>query len=126
MDEITLKKIEKFSRITPSMHLAFERVVDDWSPEIPPLTILFAEIGDSFVRDFKAIDDRESQAVFNAIETMLTGKDEALNVGASTGFLEAIAVKPEFDKKAKSMLGEESKKFLHAWLQFMNSPNLDS
>ena len=52
MDQSTLQEIEKFSKITSSMNSSFQKVVNEWAPEIPPLTILFAEIGESFISTF--------------------------------------------------------------------------
>jgi hypothetical protein len=125
MNQSTLKKIEEFSRITLSMQSAFNEVIDDWSPELPPLTILFSAIGDSFIDEFSSLESQQKEAVFDAVEAMLKGNDEELNIGASTGFLESIASKPSFSKSAKTMLGEESRSFLRAWNQFMEVQDED-
>jgi predicted MPP superfamily phosphohydrolase len=125
MDQYTLEKIEEFSKLTPFMQLAFNKVVDEWSPELPPLTILFSEIGTLFINTFDLTENQTNKAVFNAVEAMLKGKDEKLNIGASTGFLEAIATKDSFTKSAKTMLGEESRTFLKSWTKFMDIQDKD-
>ena len=125
MNQITLDKIKNFSNITPSMQLSFRKIVEDWSPELPPLTILFSGLGNSFIDNFESLSNKQRRMVFEAIEAMLKGKDEELNIGASTGFLEAIAVKPSFSRMTKEMLGEESCSFLKAWNQFMGIQDND-
>lgn len=125
MDAITLKKIEDFSKIASSMSSSFKTMINEWSPEIPPLTIMFAAMGNSFIDKFNENDSEENQKVFSAVETMLTGENEELNIGASTGFLEAIATKPGFDKTVKAMLGKESRSFLKSWNQFMGIQDKD-
>jgi hypothetical protein len=125
MNQSTLKRIEEFSRITPSMQSTFNEVVEDWLPELPPLTILFSTMGESFINEFNSIESQQNKMVFDAIEAMLKGNDEELNIGASTGFLESIATKPNFSKVAKAMLGEESRSFLIAWNQFMGVQDQD-
>jgi hypothetical protein len=119
MNRSTLKEIERFSIITPAMQSTFNKVVDEWSPEIPPLTIIFAALGDSFIDSFQSIEVKNAEMVFEKIEAMLTGENEELNIGASTGFLEAIEAKTSFSKEAKLMLGKESRSFLRSWREFL-------
>jgi hypothetical protein len=125
MNQRTLKKIEDFAEIAPSMHLTFKKVVEEWSPELPPLTILFSEIGHSFISTFELTEHQKNKAVFDAVESMLKGDDEDLNIGASTGFLEAIAQKDTFTKVVKTMLGEESRSFIESWNEFAGIQDQD-
>jgi hypothetical protein len=118
MNSLLLSKIEKFSTLTPEMQISFQRSLAYWDPEFPPLTTLFSTMANSFIDEFNSIDERESQIVFDAIEEMLEGEDQDLDIGASTGFLETIATKHNFSKKAKEMLGEKSRLFLQEWNQF--------
>jgi hypothetical protein len=119
MNQSTLKKIEEFSGITPSMRLAFNEAVDEWLTEVPPLTTLFSSIANSFIDEFSLLERDKAMQVFEAIEGMLRGDDEELNIGASTGFLETISAKPNFSKAAKDMLGERSRASLKEWEGFL-------
>jgi hypothetical protein len=56
--------------------------------------------------------------VLDAVESMLKGENEDLNVGASTGFLEAIIQTDSFTTAVKTMLGEESRFFIKSWNEF--------
>lgn len=125
MDQYTLKKIEDFSEITPSMKSAFKKVVEEWAPELPPLTILFSEIGNSFISTFELTEYQKNKEVVDAVESMLKGKDENLNIGASTGFLETIAGKDSFTKAVKIMLGDESRSFIKSWNEFIGIQDQD-
>jgi hypothetical protein len=53
MDPCTLKKIENFAKMTPSMHSTFKKVVEEWAPELPTLTVVFADVGHSFISTFE-------------------------------------------------------------------------
>jgi hypothetical protein len=125
MDQHTLKTIENFAEMTPFMKLAFKKVVDEWAPEFPPLTILFSELGTSFIGTFELTENQKNKEVLDAVEAMLKGNDENLDIGASTGFLEAIAVKDSFTKAVKAMLGEESRSFLKSWNKLMGIRDQD-
>jgi hypothetical protein len=125
MDQYTLKKIEDFAEMTPSMQLAFRKVVGEWAPELPPITILFSEIANSFLDTFELTENKKNKEVLDAVELMLKGNNENLNIGASTGFLETIAGKNSFTKMVKAMLGEESRSFIKSWNGFVGIQDSD-
>jgi hypothetical protein len=125
MDLDTLKKIEDFANIIPSMEIVFRDVVNYWSPEMPPLTILFSELGDTLMGEFDSLSIQKSQMIFEAIEAMLEGENEQLDLGATTGFLEQIASSPNFTPAVKSMLGRKSRAFLRDWNNFLGIQDQD-
>lgn len=125
MNDLLLSRIENFSILTPEIQVSFQKSLAYWNPEFPPLTILFSAMANSFIDEFDSIDEEVSKMVFEAIENMLEGEHPDLDIGASTGFLEAIVVNQNFSKKAKQMLGRKSRLFLKEWNKFTNVTDYD-
>jgi len=114
----TLAFLDGLSRISPVIAEARDATIDYWSPDEPPITIAFAEIGHAIVDEIDAFDSAAQQAMFQMIEVGISSDDEQLSTAVATGLIEGMVGRanrrgnfPEFLAK----LGPNSRSHAVAW-----------
>tara|TARA_R100000687_G_scaffold82342_1_gene81583 strand:+ start:317 stop:631 length:315 start_codon:yes stop_codon:yes gene_type:complete len=102
------------------MRAVYHETVDYWSPDAPPATTLFAELGDKIAEDSGAEKNGINSEVFRLIEAAMTSGNDKLVTAVATGLIEAIAARISEDEQMRQRilprLGEQSRKHLDAWL----------
>jgi hypothetical protein len=99
-----------------------EKLVADWSPDVPPLTIVFSTFGRSLCTNAPTSTEAELAETFAAIEDLVTQGNEKVKDAVATGMLEAMLAESspgKFDmSKIVSFLGPETKAYCRSWDTF--------
>ncbi|MBH5403174.1 hypothetical protein HZZ13_36080 [Bradyrhizobium sp. CNPSo 4010] len=99
---------------------AYQKVLNEWGPEEPPITILFAALGDQIAEDFDRAGVDANRRVFSLIEQAMESDDKGLVTAVATGLIEALvtrAVRTEsLWKEMAPFLGPRSRHHAEAWL----------
>lgn len=101
----------------------YDEDIDFWSPDLPPLTLLFSSLGNEFITSFEKIDETYYDEIFLDIEKyMLMDDENEVSNAVATGFLEGIVNLSGPHKTnwelIECRLLNSSKKYAHAWLNF--------
>jgi len=96
--------------------------VEYWSPEEPPVTVLFGEIGDSIVQNIESLPEGALKACFNLIESGMTSRGEDIGTAVATGLIESMVTKsdgdPQLWNRLEELFGAVSKIHANAWRKF--------
>jgi hypothetical protein len=91
-----------------------------WAPEEPPLTTLFAALGDQVVVDFGCVGDDTRRQIFTLIERAMCSGDSELVTAVATGLIESIVSSVANDattwKRVRNSFGEKSRQHADVWL----------
>ena len=102
------------------MQVVYRETLDYWSPDEPPLTTLFAALGDQIVLDFDRVKNEVNRAIFRQIESAMVSGDEQLITAVATGLIESIVAKASLEMELRQqvlpMFGEQSHKHVVAWI----------
>ncbi len=106
--------------ISVGVRATHQEVLDEWSPEEPPVTTLFAALGDRIAEDFDNADGNTNRQVFSLIEEAMEGGDSGLVTAVATGLIEALVTRTARDeglwKRMTPFLGTKSLHHAEAWL----------
>lgn len=69
---------------------AYQEVLEDWEPEEPPVTTLFAALGDRIAEDYVSTDIETNRCIFSLIEQAMESSDQYLVTAVATGLIEAL------------------------------------
>ena len=99
---------------------AHQEVLDEWQPEAPPVTTLFAALGNRIAEEFGSAGVEANRRSFSLIEHAMESGDQELVTAVATGLIEALvtrAVQSEglWDEMAP-LLGPRSRHHAYAWL----------
>jgi len=99
---------------------AYQDVLDEWRPEEPPVTTLFAALGDRIAEDFDSAGVDINRQIFSLIEDAMESGDQGLVTAVATGLIEALvtrAVRSEgLWKRMAPLLGPRALHHAEAWL----------
>jgi hypothetical protein len=102
------------------VHAAYQEVLNEWQPEEPPVTTLFAALGDRIAEDFGSAGVDANRRMFSLIEQAMESSDQRLVTAVATGLIEALvtrAVRSEgLWEEMASLLGPRSRHHAEAWL----------
>ena len=102
------------------VRVACQEVRNEWQPEEPPVTTLFAALGDRIAEDFGSTGMDTKRHMFSLIEQAMESGDQALVTAVATGLIEALvtrAVRSEgLWEEMASLLGTRSRHHAEAWL----------
>lgn len=98
----------------------YQEVVEDWYPEEPPITTLFAALGKQIVEDFDISETDLNRRIFSLIEQAMESSDQRLVTAVATGLIEAMvnraARRDGLLERLKASLGPQSLNHANAWL----------
>lgn len=104
------------------LQMAYERLVADWQPDAPPLTIIFADLGRTLCRHVGALPEATTRELCVNIEDLMMHGDEAVKNAVATGMLEAVLSESSakrFDISALARwFGPKTKAYCLAWDAF--------
>ncbi|WP_136623633.1 DUF7674 family protein [Bradyrhizobium centrolobii] len=102
------------------VHAAYQEVLEEWQPGEPPVTTLFAALGDRIAEDFGRAGVDANRRVFSLIEQAMESSDQGLVTAVATGLIEALATRAVRSesvwKEVASLLGPRSLHHTEAWL----------
>lgn len=103
-----------------SLQAAYHEVLDEWQPEEPPVTTLFAALGDRIAEDFVCAGIDANRRMFSLVEQAMESSDQELVTAVATGLIEALvtrAVRGEgLWAQMVPLLGPRSLHHAEAWL----------
>ncbi|HEV2695902.1 MAG TPA: hypothetical protein VG347_23635 [Verrucomicrobiae bacterium] len=106
----------------PTLNERFNRCLQDWGNETPPVTIIFAEVGEAIVENFATIHGEARKKIFILIENGMTSSNLGVKTAVATGLVEAMVAgadkKPDLWVEFKKLFGAASLKHAEAWLTF--------
>ncbi len=105
---------------TSGLRTAYKDVLEYWSPDNPPVTTLFAALGDRIADDFESTDSDVNSRIFALIESAMASSDQKLVTAVATGLIEAmisrLAAREESLRRLTQELGALSRNHAEAWL----------
>lgn len=114
--------VESLIRVSSRLRIAYEGLNNDWFPDVPPLTIVFSNLGRDLCRHASSLTDVELQKVCDSIEILLDQGQEVVKNAVATGMLEAMLAESSagrFDMSVLSaFLGQRTKAYCRSWDAF--------
>ena len=102
-----------------AIQAAYQEVLDEWRPEQPPITTLFAALGNRIAADFGSAGVDTNRRVFTLIEQAMESSDQALVTAVATGLIEALVTRAAQSeslwKEMTPLLGPRSLHHAEAW-----------
>ena len=99
---------------------AYQEVQDEWLPEEPPITRLYAALGYRIAEEFPSADVATNRHIFSLIEEAMEKGDRNLMVAVATGLIEALATRSSqienLWQQIEPHLGPRSLHHAEAWL----------
>lgn len=108
------------TKASGGVRAAYKKSVDEWEPEEPPVTTLFAVIGDRIAEDFALAGVDANRRIFLLIENAMARGDLELVTAVATGLVEALvsrAVQTDgLWEQMVPLLGAKTEFHAKAWL----------
>ena len=93
-----------------------------WEPDMPPATVIFAELGDSISEHLTVMPADVRREIFARIENGMTSSDEVLRTAVATGLIEAFVSSADKNQELweqfEKLLGPASLKHAVVWRRF--------
>lgn len=122
MDQIINNYLKKMASFSTVILEKIESVNKYWSPEEPPVIVLFSQIGKTLARIYPSFENAQKESVFQHIEEGMTSTNDELATAVATGLIEAIVTSTDGDHllwaKIEKSLGHKSKEHALAWKNF--------
>ncbi|WP_296927036.1 hypothetical protein [Polaromonas sp.] len=113
--------VNEIVALSEGMQVSHRETVEYFSPNEPPVTALFAAIGDRIAKDFDGTSADVNQRVFGLIEDAMAGESIQLMTAVATGLIEALATQKDRNEglwlRISPMLGTRSLYHAKAWLE---------
>ncbi|MFI8384437.1 hypothetical protein [Pseudomonas sp. NPDC079086] len=120
MDEDCRGFIAALIAQAPALESALRETLEYWEPDEPPVTILFAALGERMVDEFNSAGADANQRRFHLIESAMNSSNSDLVTAVATGLLEAIVSAASRQEgllpRVSLMLGKLSRRHVNAWL----------
>ena len=105
---------------TLGLQAAYEEAFEYWRPDEPPVTTLFAALGDRIADDFESTELDVNSRIFALIESAMASGDQKLITAVATGLIEAmisrVTAKEGSSRRLTQELGALSRKHAEAWM----------
>ena len=119
-----MKGCEDFVRLLAAascgVQAAYQEALDEWQPEAPPVTTLFAALGDRIAEDFGSAGFDANRRLFSLIEQAMESRDQGLVTAVATGLIEALVARAVQSaglwNEMAPLLGPRSRHHAEAWL----------
>lgn len=120
MDVIYQNFINALINQSVALRSAYEKILEYWRPDEPPITTLFAALGDRIAENFEITEPDVNKRIFELIESGMASGDQRLITAVATGLIEALismmASKEKDLTKLMQALGGLSRKHAKAWM----------
>lgn len=120
MDTVYQDFVNGLVHQTLGLKTAYKEVLEYWHPDEPPVTTLFAALGDRIADDFDITEPSVNSQIFALIESAMNSSDQRLVTAVATGLIEAmisrVVAKEECLQRLMQGLGVLSRKHAEAWM----------
>ena len=120
MEPVYQNFVDLLAHQTIGLQAAHEETLEYWTPEEPPVTTLFAALGDRIADDFESTEPDVNSRIFALIESAMASGDQKLITAVATGLIEAMisraAAKEGSLRRLTRELGVLSRKHAEAWM----------
>jgi hypothetical protein len=114
--------VQRLINTAEHLRKAHERLVTEWSPDVPPLTIVFSTLGRSLCNYALTSSETELVATCTTIEDLVIQGDDMVKDAVTTGMLEAMLAESSAGRfelsTLTSFLGPETKAYCRSWDKF--------
>lgn len=97
MDSDTDVFLLELSGFHPDLNRTRLETIDYWCPDLPPITIAYAELGHVIVDIFSSLDNEAKEKIFQHIENGINSNNDSLATAVATGLIEAIVSRSDKD-----------------------------
>lgn len=108
--------------VSDGIRKAHRAMIEDWHPEDPPITTLYAGLAFQIADDFEGCQSEAKDRIFSLVERAMESGDQDLVEVVATGLLEALVVRAMETEglweQIKSYLGPRSLRYVEGWLSF--------
>ncbi len=123
MNTSPLEYLRSITLAVPQLNERLDDCLHRWgSLEIPPITFMFAEVGDVIAENISTLPKHQLQEIFLKIEEGINNPDTVLSTAVATGLIEALVSnadkKPELWREFEKLLGAASLRHAVAWRDF--------
>lgn len=112
--------VDSLTSLSKNLKACSDKCIEYWSPDQPPITIIFGDLGCQIVDDFDKVEMHLNRQVFALIEDAMTSGGDSLSTAVATGTLEAMAGraarKQGLWQRISPTLGVSSRRHLEAWM----------
>lgn len=112
--------VNLLTQLSPGLEATQRETLSDWLPDDPPITTMFAALGDRIADDFDRVSQQVNQQIFNLLETAMESGDIALVTAVATGLIEALVSRAAQVEglwlRMRPFLGFRSLLHAQAWL----------
>ncbi|QPF85087.1 hypothetical protein IC762_01765 [Bradyrhizobium genosp. L] len=119
MSETAERFLSEVVEFSPSLAEVYRETIKYWAPDLPPITVAYAEIGRKFADIFEELDPNTRASIFALVEAGMQSDDEAIGTAVATGLIEALvgrAWRTGRWEHVREELGPLSKSHADAWL----------
>ena len=104
------------------LRFAHEKLLEEWSPDTPPSTIVFSTFGECFCSHSPTSSETTLIRICKLIEELMSRGDDGVMNAVATGMLEAMLAESsagrfEFET-VTPFLGAHTKAFCRSWDEF--------
>jgi hypothetical protein len=120
MDAIYQKFINSIICKNSALQETHQESLEYWHPDEPPITTLFAALGDRIASDFEVTDQEVRNQMFSLIESAMGSDNQKLVTAVATGLIEGMISKIISQEgnlqQLIQQLGRLSRKHAEAWI----------
>lgn len=121
MDSSPIGYIRNLVADVPALDVVLNVCLQKWGTT-PPITLVFAEVGDAIAENLPSLSNETRRKVFAAIEDGMVSEDTTLRTAMGTGLVEALVAgadkNPNLWAELESLLGTATMKYAIAWRNF--------
>lgn len=114
--------VNAFINTAGFLRLSHEQLIEEWSPDTPPLTIVFSSLGRSLSRHSSTLSKKVLRDICKTMEELLNRGDDSVKNAVATGMLEAMLGESSAGRcdmlTFLPFLGNQTKSFCRSWDEF--------
>ena len=104
------------------LRVAHEQLIEEWSPDAPPLTIVFSSLGRSLCCHSSTSSDKALMEICTVIEELMNRGDDTVKDAVATGMLEGMLGESSAGMcdmlTLAPFLGAQTKAYCRSWDEF--------
>ena len=85
--------IDLLAATSEGVRNAHQKMINEWLPEEPPITVVFGEFGYQIAENFETTNAEASRQIFMLVESAMVSSNEGLVTAVATGLIEALATR---------------------------------
>lgn len=114
--------LERLTNEVPQLATIVKVCTQEWTPDKPPMTTLFAAIGDGISQELSGWSTNTRERVFAIVEIGMVNEDRLLQTAVATGLVEALVTngdaRPDLWIEYKKCFGPKTLQHAIAWRDF--------